>query len=157
MHSLMSVGFLMYFLWPTFHPDVCRCCNLTVMFHDWCECVTRWVSALGTTKHSKCQLYWHLAILYCILPFVCVWVLLGAVWKSRWTSWAPVPNKRMVFVHVKQLDQQQQQQQNRGFSFRTLAVILVSVFETYNNSNNNNNFNDNFNNNNNNNKQLKKV
>ena len=26
----------------------------------------------------------------------------GAVWKSRWTSWAPVPNKPMVSVDVKQ-------------------------------------------------------
>ena len=26
----------------------------------------------------------------------------GAVWKSRWTSWAPVPNKAMVSVDVKQ-------------------------------------------------------
>ena len=26
----------------------------------------------------------------------------GAVWKSRWTSWAPVPNKPLVSVDVKQ-------------------------------------------------------
>ena len=26
----------------------------------------------------------------------------GAVWKSRWTSWAPVPNKPTVSVDVKQ-------------------------------------------------------
>ena len=26
----------------------------------------------------------------------------GAVWKSRWTSWAPVPNKPAVSVDVKQ-------------------------------------------------------
>ena len=26
----------------------------------------------------------------------------GAVWKSRWTSWAPVPNKPMVSMDVKQ-------------------------------------------------------
>ena len=26
----------------------------------------------------------------------------GAVWKSRWPSWAPVPNKHTVFVDVKQ-------------------------------------------------------
>ena len=26
----------------------------------------------------------------------------GAVWKSRWPSWAPVPNKPTVYVHVKQ-------------------------------------------------------
>ena len=26
----------------------------------------------------------------------------GALWKSRWTSWAPVPNKPTVFVDVKQ-------------------------------------------------------
>ena len=27
---------------------------------------------------------------------------LGAVWKSRWSSWAPVPNKPMVSVDIKQ-------------------------------------------------------
>ena len=27
---------------------------------------------------------------------------LGAVWKSRWPSWAPVPNKPTVSVDVKQ-------------------------------------------------------
>ena len=26
----------------------------------------------------------------------------GAVWKSRWPSWAPVPNKPMVSVDIKQ-------------------------------------------------------
>ena len=26
----------------------------------------------------------------------------GAVWKSRWTSWAPVPNTPTVFMDVKQ-------------------------------------------------------
>ena len=26
----------------------------------------------------------------------------GAVWKSRWTSWAPIPDKPMVSVDVKQ-------------------------------------------------------
>ena len=26
----------------------------------------------------------------------------GAVWKSRWTSWAPVPDKPTVSVDVKQ-------------------------------------------------------
>ena len=31
----------------------------------------------------------------------------GAVWKSRWTSWAPVPNKPTVSVGVKQHFNQQ--------------------------------------------------
>ena len=31
----------------------------------------------------------------------------GAVWKSRWTSWAPVPNKPTVSVDIKQLFNQE--------------------------------------------------
>ena len=39
----------------------------------------------------------------------------GGVWKSRWTSWAPVPNKPTVSVEVKQ-----------HFSFiRTILVLSV--------------------------------
>ena len=34
--------------------------------------------------------------------FDCLNQTSGAVWKSRWTSWAPVPNKPTVSVDVKQ-------------------------------------------------------
>ena len=48
MHSLVSVGVLMYLFTNDFLPDVCCCCNLMI-FYDWRECV---MSVLGTTKHS---------------------------------------------------------------------------------------------------------
>ena len=48
MHSLMSVGFLMYLFVNDILPGYC--CNLmTCNLYDWCECV---MSVLGTTKHS---------------------------------------------------------------------------------------------------------
>ena len=50
MHSLMSMGFLMYLFMNNFLPEYLFAfvCNL-MMFYDWRECVMR---VLGTTKHS---------------------------------------------------------------------------------------------------------
>ena len=53
MHSLMSVGFLMYLFVNDFTWMSVCCCNL-MMFYDWCECV---MSVLGTTKTFQMQLY----------------------------------------------------------------------------------------------------
>ena len=53
MHSLMSVGFLMYLFMNDFLPHcyLFAVCNL-IMFYDCRECV---MSVLGTTKHSQCS------------------------------------------------------------------------------------------------------
>ena len=50
----------------------------------------------------------------------------GAVSKSRWTSWAPVPNKPTASVDVKQHFNHQATFYVFGSCFRTLAVIPVS-------------------------------
>ena len=39
----------------------------------------------------------------------------GAVWKPRWTSWAPIPNKPTVAVKVKQHFNQPQWVQKSGY------------------------------------------
>ena len=59
----------------------------------------------------------------------------GAVWKSRWTSWFPVPNKPTVSVDVKQhfsqlslfLASEDIKQKQRTVSAPSLEVLMVSV------------------------------
>ena len=58
------------------------------------------------TQLMPSSLCWPLDWLHCqykmLNPFVHICQSSGAVWKSRWLSWAPIPNKPMVSVDIKQ-------------------------------------------------------
>ena len=106
---------------------VCLClymadCKYTVWVRQWCwkTFAFHWqaphlIIFVCLKSHTSSIFFWHRPPKGgCRKPVLGVWVIVswsrprrqrqnsGAVWKWRWPSWAPVPNKPTVFVDVKQ-------------------------------------------------------
>jgi len=55
----------------------------------------------------------------------------GGVWKSRWPSWAPVPNKPTVSVDVKQRSTNKKYiNSTRGISSISIQLIMPALFQS---------------------------